>query len=118
MSLTLPPGFESLAGFGEWALSTERERFDKRIASRMEQLQAFYDAVLPHMQGVIEHLKDYDLDRDVPEPTWNLYLLGLSFMDVSISVERFGEPDESDVFEADRYFVKGPQDLIVALRQP
>ena len=27
MSLTLPPGFESLAGFGEWALSTERERF-------------------------------------------------------------------------------------------
>lgn len=42
--------------------------------------------------------------------------MALAYMEVSNSVERFHEPDASGVFEADRYHVKGPEDLIVGFR--
>ena len=42
----LPPDFADLEPFADWALPTEGERYGKRLASTMDELQAFYDAAL------------------------------------------------------------------------
>lgn len=110
---TLPKGFEQLAAGLDWALPTERERFSKRIAGPMPVLDAFYQLMTPHMPAVLDYLKAYDATQDLSVQTLNLYYMALAYMDVSNSVERFHEPDESGVFEAGRYHVKGPEDLIV-----
>ncbi len=44
---TLPPAFADLEPYAAWSLPTERERFAKRLASSMEELESFYDAALP-----------------------------------------------------------------------
>ena len=43
----LPPDFADLEPFADWALPTEAERYAKRLASTMAELQAFYDAAFP-----------------------------------------------------------------------
>ena len=44
MSL-LPDAFADLEPFAAWCLATERERYAKRLASTMPEMQAFYDAI-------------------------------------------------------------------------
>jgi len=46
----LPAAFTELEPFADWALPTERERYAKRLASTMDELQAFYDAALPRLE--------------------------------------------------------------------
>ena len=67
---TLPAEFSDLEPFSDWCLESERERYAKRLASDMGELQAFYDAAFPRLEAAIEHLEAYDLDAlpDVPEP--------------------------------------------------
>ena len=45
--MALPAEFADLEPFSDWILETERERYAKRLASTMEELQAFYDAAFP-----------------------------------------------------------------------
>ena len=40
-----PSDFADLEPFADWALASERERYAKRLASSMDELQALYDAV-------------------------------------------------------------------------
>ena len=47
MTDVLPPAFADLEPFAAWCLPTEAERYAKRLASSMDELQAFYDAGLP-----------------------------------------------------------------------
>ena len=42
----LPADFEDLEPFADWALLSESDRYAKRLASTMDELQAFYDAAL------------------------------------------------------------------------
>lgn len=109
----LPEAFEDLAAGLEWALPTERARFNKRIGSTQDELVRYYELLSPRMPAILDYLKAYDITQDLAEETLNLYYMALAYMEVSNSVERFHEPDESGVFAADRYFVKGPEDLIV-----
>ena len=44
---TLPDEFAELAPFANWALDSWRERYDKRLESTMDEMQAFYDAKMP-----------------------------------------------------------------------
>ena len=55
----LPKEFADLEPFAaDWCLPTERERFAKRYASTMDDMQAFYDAITPRAEDAI----------DVPRP--------------------------------------------------
>ena len=45
MTAMLPAEFADLEPFSEWCLAAEPERFAKRLASSMVQMQAFYDAI-------------------------------------------------------------------------
>ena len=46
----LPPAFEDLEPWADWALPTEPERYAKRLASEFDELQAFYDAAFPRLE--------------------------------------------------------------------
>ena len=85
---SLPEGFSDLAPFIGWALERERQRTEKREASTMDEVRAFYDAVFPRMEEIVAHLDAFVLDA-LPEKEERLFLLTLSLVEVSNLVERY-----------------------------
>jgi hypothetical protein len=100
---TLPAQFKDLEPFvATWALATERERNRKRLASTMEEIQAFYNAMLPRMETIIEYLNQFPLDR-MPEDAQRLFYLTLSLAEVANAVELFKQPGVIDGFDPERF---------------
>ena len=58
MSPVLPPEFADLEPFADWCLPTEAERYAKRLASSMDEMQAFYDAAFPRLEQILAYLDD------------------------------------------------------------
>ncbi|WP_406449776.1 hypothetical protein OH768_03160 [Streptomyces sp. NBC_01622] len=82
----LPSEFAALEPFTEWVLESERERYSKRLASSMEEMQAFYDAAFPLLEQASDHLDKFPLS-ELPEQERNLLLLMFSLVNVSFPVE-------------------------------
>ena len=93
MSAALLPGqFSALEPFAAaWCLATERERFAKRIASSMDELQAFYDAFLPRAEEAIAYCEKFPLDA-MPADVQRLLQLLYSLVMVSFPVEAWRQP--------------------------
>ena len=92
MSALLPPEFSDLEPFAQkWSLASEPERFAARLASTMEEMQAFYDAVTPRAEAAFGHLDRYALD-DLPDDALNLLHLLYSMVMVSFPVEVWRQP--------------------------
>ncbi|MBY8862833.1 hypothetical protein K7711_40630 [Nocardia sp. CA2R105] len=88
----LPEAFRDLEPYvGEWAKPTRQERYDTRLASTIEQLDAFYDAIAPHAEAAIEHLNTFDLN-ELPEAETRLLWLMYSLVMVSYPVNVFKQP--------------------------
>jgi hypothetical protein len=73
----------------------------------MEEIQAFYEAMLPRMDEIINYLNQYPLDG-LPAEAKRLFDLALSLMEISPAVELFKEPDETGAFEATRFKIIEP----------
>jgi hypothetical protein len=82
----LPAEFAALEPYRDWVLATEPERYAKRLASSMPQMQAFYDAAFPLLDPATAHLDKHSLG-ELPEPERNLLLLMFSLVMVSFPVE-------------------------------
>ncbi|WP_328833623.1 hypothetical protein OHT77_42005 [Streptomyces sp. NBC_00252] len=82
----LPSEFAALEPFGAWVLESERERYAKRLASSMEEMQAFYDAAFPLLERASEYLDAFPL-AELPDQERNLLLLMFSLVNVSFPVE-------------------------------
>jgi hypothetical protein len=82
----LPSEFAALEPFSEWVLESERDRYSKRLASSMEEMQAFYDAAFPLLEQASDHLDKFPLS-ELPEQERNLMLLMFSLVNVSFPVE-------------------------------
>ncbi len=78
----LPEAFADLAPWLDWALEPERARTAKKVASSMEEINAFYDAVMPRMEEIIAYMDGVPAD-DRPAPAHRLYLLTLSLVEVA-----------------------------------
>ncbi len=83
----LPEAFEDLAPWLDWALEPERARTAKKVASSMEELRAFYDAVMPRMEEIIDYLDGVADGDGRPTQAHRLYLLTLSLVEVANLVE-------------------------------
>lgn len=89
----LPEAFSDLAFYlDKWAKPTFRERYKERMASSQEELKAFYDALLPRMDAVKDHLNQFSLGG-LPASLLPLFYLACSFMDIAPAVEIYGQPD-------------------------
>jgi hypothetical protein len=97
---SLPAPFADLEPFaGTWCLATESERYDQRLKSSMEEMQAFYDAFFPRLEEAIEFCDEYPL-ADLPEDVVNLLQMIYSLVMVSMSVEIFMQPKAVDAADA------------------
>ena len=86
MSTVLPTDFADLEPFADWALETEAERYAKRLASSMDELQAFYDAAFPRLEAAMAYLDALDLQA-LPEDAARLLWLCYSLVNASFPVE-------------------------------
>ena len=88
----LPPEFSDLERFArDWCLASEPERYAKRLASTMDEMQAFYDAVFPRAEEAIAYCDKFPL-HDLPDDAHRLLLLLYSLILVSFAVEIWRQP--------------------------
>jgi hypothetical protein len=88
----LPAEFADLERFvAAWCLDSEPERYAKRLSSTMEEIQEFYDAVMPRAEAAIQYLEKFPLD-DLPEDAWRLLKLLYSLIVMSFAVEIWKQP--------------------------
>jgi hypothetical protein len=87
-----------------WAIGDEAARNRARLASSMAELQAFYNALLPRMDAIIQHLNSQRLDALAPGEQ-ALLDLALMFMEVAPAVEIYKDPDVPWGFAAERFHI-------------
>jgi hypothetical protein len=92
----LPSEFADLEPFAAtWCLPTEGERFAKRLASSMDDMQAFYDAAFPRAEAATAYCDRFPLD-DLPPDAERLLQLVYSLVMVSFPVEAWRQPHIPD----------------------
>ncbi|WP_297597011.1 hypothetical protein [Mycobacterium sp.] len=94
-TMALPTEFADLEPHLEWDLATEPERYAKRLASTMPELQAFYDAAFPRLNDAIAYCDKYPLD-DLPEDARTLMHIMQSLVMVSFPIEAWKQPRVPD----------------------
>jgi hypothetical protein len=88
----LPAEFSDLERFvADWCLDSEPERYAKRLSSTMDEIQEFYDAIMPRAEDAIRYLEKFPLD-DLPEDAWRLLKLLYSLILMSFAVEIWRQP--------------------------
>ena len=89
----LPTEFGDLEPWATtWCLPTEAERWSRRLASTMEELQAFYDAVFPRAEAAIAHCDRFALE-EMPPDAEHLLQLVHSLLMVSYAIEVWRQPE-------------------------
>jgi hypothetical protein len=103
--LALPEGFEALQSWvSDWSLPTQNARWDKRLTSTSEEIQAFYAAVLPHLEAILNYADGFALG-ELPEEGARLYHLALMLSEIAPNVELYaGDPNVPHSF-AERRFI-------------
>jgi hypothetical protein len=91
----LPAEFADLEPYSDWCLEFERERYAKRLASTMAELQEFYDAAFRRLEAAMEHLDQYELNA-LPDDATHLLWLCYSLVNVSFPVEVWRQPRVPD----------------------
>jgi hypothetical protein len=91
----LPPEFSDLEQFSDWCLDSEAQRYAKRLASSMQEMSAFYDAITPRAEDAISFCDKFSLD-ELPEDVLNLMHLLYSMIMVSFPVECWKQPRVPD----------------------
>jgi len=87
----LPAQFADLEPFAAtWCLATEPERFAQRLASSMDDTQAFYDAITARAEEAIAYCDGFPVD-EMPQDATNLLHLLYSMVMVSFPVECWGQ---------------------------
>ena len=95
VSAVLPTEFADLEPYSEWCLSTERQRYAKRLASSMTEMQAFYDAITARAEEAIAYCDKFPLD-DLPDDVLALMHMLYSMITVSFPVECWKQPRVPD----------------------
>ena len=93
--MALPSEFADLERFSDWILATEPERYAKRLASSMAEMQDLYDSAFPRLEDAIGYLDKFELD-DLPDDARALMHLMQSLVMVSFPVEVWKQPRVPD----------------------
>jgi hypothetical protein len=91
----LPAEFAEFEPYLDWALATEPQRYAKRLASSMTEMQGFYDVAFPKLNAAIEYCDKFPLD-DLPEDARTLMHLMQSLVMVSFPIEAWKQPRVPD----------------------
>ncbi len=95
MANVFPPGFAALEPFADWAIHGETNRYEKRVASTMGELQTFYDVATTRLDDAMAYLEKYAVE-DLPEDGRRLLWLYCALITVSFPVEAWRQPRVPD----------------------
>ena len=98
----LPAEFEDLAPFVDWALESERARTERKVAASMDDIRAFYDAVIPRLDAMIDHLEGFS-GGDMPAPERRLFHMSLSLIELAGLVEHYRHREVIEACDPLRY---------------
>jgi hypothetical protein len=93
--MALPSEFSDLERFSDWCLATEPERYTKRLASSMTEMQDLYDTCFPRLEDAIAYMDKFPLD-ELPDDARALMHLMQSLVMVSFPVEVWKQPRVPD----------------------
>jgi hypothetical protein len=104
----LPAEFADLEPFaGTWCLATESERYARRLASSMDEMQSLYDVCFPRVNEAIDYCDRFPLDG-LPPDAERLLQLVHSLVMVSMPVEIWRQPRPVDSADAELTRVREP----------
>ncbi len=100
----LPEDFAALETWApQWAMPTQNRRWEKRLASSREEIMAFYDAVLPHLDQILNHADQFPIGG-LPEKSARLYDLALMLAEIAPNVELYnGQPNIPHSYDESRF---------------
>ena len=98
----LPAPFQDLMPFVHWALQPERARVEQRLTSSMEEIQAFYDAMMQRIDEILDYL-DKHLGENMPDSVHRLFLMSLSLVEVVIVVELYKQREVINAYDPLRF---------------
>lgn len=104
MNTSLPDAFSDLERFAQWALPTSIERNRKRRGSTMDEIAAFYNAMLPRLAEILAYLDQFSL-QEMPQGAQRLLYLSLALAEVTIAAELFHEPKVTGGCDPERFVV-------------
>ena len=93
--MALPSEFSDLERFSDWCLATEPERYAKRLASSMAEMQDLYDTCFPRLEDAIAYLDKFPL-TELPDDARSLMHLMQSLVMASFPVEVWKQPRVPD----------------------
>jgi hypothetical protein len=93
--MALPSEFSDLERFSAWCLATEPERYAKRLASSMAEMQDLYDTCFPRLEDAIAYVDKFPLD-ELPDDARALMHLMQSLVMASFPVEVWKQPRVPD----------------------
>jgi len=99
----LPAPFCALEPFvADWALETEEQRLKKLVATSIDDLRVFYEAIFGLAAEIRDYLCERRLDALTSQEKTLLFLL-LTFIEVAHPIElNWKETDIDDAFSLDR----------------
>lgn len=112
----LPSEFQDLSELVcDWAHGTEQARNEFRVSRSMNELQNYYDRLMPRLEEISAYLDNYDLNKLAREHG-NLLELALMAMEVAPAIEYYNNPDvpESVEYAKFRIFPVKPKYFVVA----
>ncbi|KOU58891.1 hypothetical protein ADK57_34820 [Streptomyces sp. MMG1533] len=95
MGTVFPPEFAALEPFADWAVPTEKARYAKRIASTMDELDAFYNTAFPLLESGTDYLQQVSMDG-ISEPDKRLLWAFCALVTVAFPVEAWRQPKVPD----------------------
>jgi hypothetical protein len=99
---TLPEGFDAVESFiSIWVLSDTRARIQRRQASTLDELRAFYTAIQPLAEKAVEYLQDHPMGALPPEGERLLKLM-LALAEIAPAVEWYDSVQVYDGFDMNR----------------
>lgn len=103
MTQKLPAQYRELEPFvADWALETEAERLKKLVATSIDDLRTFYDAIYPRAAAIRDELSARKLDALTAEEK-TLFFLLMTFIEVAHPIElNWKETDIDDAFPLER----------------
>lgn len=103
MSASLPAAFRDLEPWVSWGFASEGERYARRARSTMEELNAFYTALKPRMEDLIQYLSAFPWGSELSEEDRRLYHLGMSYMEAAVPIDLgWKKPTAEDSFPVER----------------
>lgn len=99
----LPSQFAHMERFVDtWALATDRERNERRLAATMTEIRAFYDVMIEDIDAVLAHFGSRSEDS-LQDGERLLFRLTLAFAEVAGAVELYRQPGVVDGFDPQRF---------------